>query len=89
MLDTQVVFVGAGPSACCSPGNCASAAPRPSYSNGARLPHSTELLCSGRGLLLGPADILAGVPHAPAEHWTLVRPDRHTVWADPSDPPPT
>ncbi|MFE7035652.1 FAD-dependent monooxygenase [Streptomyces sp. NPDC057621] len=55
---------------------------------GARWPHSTEPLRAGRGLLLGPTDLPGGVPHAPAEHWTLVRPDGHTVWADPSDPPP-
>ncbi|MGW3974141.1 FAD-dependent monooxygenase [Streptomyces ardesiacus] len=56
---------------------------------GARLPHSTELLRAGRGLLLGPTAIPSGgIPCAPAEHWTLVRPDGHVVWADPSDPPP-
>ncbi|MFG3337430.1 hypothetical protein ACGFZZ_36120 [Streptomyces tendae] len=39
-------------------------------------------------MLLGPTAVPSGgVPRASAEHWTLVRPDGHVVWADPSDPP--
>ncbi|MFD7527328.1 FAD-dependent monooxygenase [Streptomyces sp. NPDC059849] len=70
---------------------------------------STELLRSGRGLLLGPGGgpdprrVLGpapdgrGIPFATPDPshpgtagtgWTLVRPDGHVVWADPSDTPP-
>uniref|UniRef100_UPI002F917B40 FAD-dependent monooxygenase n=1 Tax=Streptomyces sp. NBC_01592 TaxID=2975889 RepID=UPI002F917B40 len=68
---------------------------------------STEVLRTGRGLLLGPgpdpgrvlgpapggrripfATPVPSHPGTAGTGWTLVRPDGHVVWADPSDTPP-